>query len=163
MKKLLQLSLLLSIYICSINVNAANLDWDAAPLGSTNKDFDLVLKSNVDIDSATAFDYSWTFSDSSAKPLPSFRATFTYNDIANFTIDHVYYNGVEIAATALASLSNSLNLVNTIRIMGSTIGVGNELDVRIQATPIPAAVWLFGSALLGLGSLSSRRKSSLAG
>jgi hypothetical protein len=144
MKKLLQLSLLVSIYVCSVNVNAANLDWDATPSSATNKDFGLVLKSNADIDSASPFDFSWTFSDSSATPLPSFRATFTYNDIVNFTIDQIFYNGVEIATTAIFSFSSVFNTVNTIRIVGSTVGIGNELDVRIQATPIPAAVWLFG-------------------
>jgi len=39
------------------------------------------------------------------------------------------------------------------------INQSNTYEVRISETPIPAAVWLFGSALLGVGGLSSRRKS----
>ena len=33
------------------------------------------------------------------------------------------------------------------------------LDIRISAIPIPAAVWLFGTALIGLVGLSKRRNS----
>jgi hypothetical protein len=33
-------------------------------------------------------------------------------------------------------------------------------NVRLAAVPVPAAVWLFGSGLLGLGGISRRRKTS---
>ena len=39
------------------------------------------------------------------------------------------------------------------------INSASSYEVRINQTPIPAAVWLFGSAILGIGGLASRRKS----
>ena len=162
MKKLIQLSLLFTA-ICSFNVNAANLDWDqsASPAGATFKDFDTVLMSDIDIGAATSFDYTWSFLDSVAPVFAGVSSTFTFNFIGNFIISQVIYNGVQIANTAVSGFSSTINAVgvnNTLRIVGSTTTVGNNLDVRIQATPIPGAVWLFGSALLGLGGLTSRRK-----
>ncbi|MFK7886489.1 MAG: VPLPA-CTERM sorting domain-containing protein [Gammaproteobacteria bacterium] len=36
-------------------------------------------------------------------------------------------------------------------------GGGGTLDLQLQAVPVPAAVWLFGSALLGFGGLRRRK------
>lgn len=41
---------------------------------------------------------------------------------------------------------------------GEKIGALVSEDVSLNAVPLPAAAWLFGSALLGFVSLSSRRK-----
>jgi len=32
------------------------------------------------------------------------------------------------------------------------------MDVQVQVVPLPAAVWLFGSGLLGLVGIASRKK-----
>jgi len=39
---------------------------------------------------------------------------------------------------------------------------GYQLDITTSAVPVPAAVWLFGSALLGLTGLSRKKKSNLS-
>ncbi len=41
------------------------------------------------------------------------------------------------------------------------IGSGNSMEVlSISTVPIPAAVWLFGSGLLGLLGIARRKKAS---
>ena len=73
------------------------------------------------------------------------------------------FNGAQVGPGTIGSFSGSMQAgTNTIQVIGSTARFGNLINVRIQATPIPAAIWLFGSALLGIGALSSRRKSLTA-
>lgn len=46
---------------------------------------------------------------------------------------------------------------------GKSDSYGSSLDnVQVTATPIPAAIWLFGSALAGLVGVSRRKASALA-
>ena len=49
---------------------------------------------------------------------------------------------------------------HTITLGGTTNGINSGYQLNVQ-TPIPAAVWLFGSALMGLTGIS-RRKSAKA-
>lgn len=35
---------------------------------------------------------------------------------------------------------------------------GNELDLTVSQVPVPAAAWLFGSALMGFGAVSRRKR-----
>ncbi|MCK5831333.1 MAG: hypothetical protein KAH20_13645 [Methylococcales bacterium] len=39
----------------------------------------------------------------------------------------------------------------------------NAIGIPVSAVPIPAAVWLFGSALMGLVSVSKRKRTSISG
>ena len=129
------------------------------------------LFGNATFTTSTYLDLSFKFVDNST-PIgaPSIGSTLTLNKNTNFTITSILFNGTDITSL-LGSLLNpngmSLALVggvNTFQILGKVNygGTNNNLDLRITATPIPAAVWLFGSALLGIGALSSRRKSLTA-
>lgn len=65
----------------------------------------------------------------------------------------------------MAATSGSMGLDNTTGLGGVRgyidIGSGNSMHVvSVTPVPIPAAVWLFGSGLLGLFGVASRRKSS---
>lgn len=42
-------------------------------------------------------------------------------------------------------------------ILGTKL-VSTDIEVRVQAVPIPAAAWLFGSGLLGLAGIARRRR-----
>ncbi|NOU09090.1 MAG: VPLPA-CTERM sorting domain-containing protein [Nitrospira sp.] len=38
-------------------------------------------------------------------------------------------------------------------------GYADNLSLTLNPVPLPAAVWLFGAGLLGLGALTSRKRS----
>ena len=175
MKKLIQASLLFYLCFSFSNANAAfNLDWVSTTADPTFSeassvslnDFDTVLTSNITLNgpNTTYFDFTWEFKDgSSPANIPGTSTTLSFNAIGNFTITSILFNGVQVGPGTIGSFSGAMITgTNTIRMIGNVISVGNDLDVRIAATPIPAAVWLFGSALLGIGALSSRRKSLTA-
>lgn len=42
-------------------------------------------------------------------------------------------------------------------------GSGSEVLANISAVPIPAAAWLFGTALIGMGVISRRRRAGIEG
>lgn len=44
------------------------------------------------------------------------------------------------------------------RLSGGVVENASSLTLRVAAVPVPAAVWLFGSALAGLAVISRRRK-----
>lgn len=65
-------------------------------------------------------------------------------------------DGVVLTQEAYGVVRNSSNQLAAV-ILGDHEGAyGAYIDV--QAVPVPAAAWLFGSALLGLGGISRRRK-----
>jgi len=43
-----------------------------------------------------------------------------------------------------------------------TAGVVGSVDINVGAVPVPAAVWLFGSALMGLVGVSRRKSTAVA-
>jgi hypothetical protein len=43
---------------------------------------------------------------------------------------------------------------------GAAFANGDVDNIRIEAVPVPAAVWLFGSGLLGLVGITRRRKAA---
>ena len=83
----------------------------------------------------------------------------------------------DTASNPIAALRTTCNLIrpNTV---GTSVSLGvleagdyligiyegnnnpstNEVTLQLTAVPLPAAVWLFGSALMGLGVVARRRK-----
>ena len=55
----------------------------------------------------------------------------------------------------LASLDLGSNIARSIQ-FGDAVGAGLD-NVTVNAVPVPAAAWLMGSALLGLGGVARRR------
>jgi hypothetical protein len=59
----------------------------------------------------------------------------------------------------------SINLSNLagffLRVSGTVSGLQGGYQMRVEAIPVPAAVWLFGSALVGLAGFSRKKTSSL--
>ncbi|MBK8970376.1 MAG: hypothetical protein IPM37_02970 [Hahellaceae bacterium] len=58
-------------------------------------------------------------------------------------------------------LANTVYSINFNGVVTGSIGGGYDGALKVAAVPVPAAVWLFGSALLGL-TLFSRRRNQLA-
>jgi hypothetical protein len=162
MKKYIQIIILLLASFVSININAATLNWVSVPAGfsSNGPSANGTIQSSKLFNAAEVFDVTWTFKDIDTPPSPSLFSSLTFNLGTNFTIDLIQLNGATVATGIINSFSGLLLAGNnTLRIKGGVIGQVDNLDVRITPTPIPAAAWLFGSALLGIGGLASRRKS----
>jgi hypothetical protein len=71
----------------------------------------------------------------------------------------------------LRGLFNNLaaNVVHTLTVRGADVGPGTssyggsiQIVNNVANAPIPAAVWLFGSAILGLGGMRRRRQQAHA-
>lgn len=79
------------------------------------------------------------------------------NDLAIADLNMAFSSGnVFYIGGAITTLSN---LQPYELIFGNTNGVTAELIVSTSPVPIPAAVWLFGSGLIGLLGFSRRKKS----
>jgi hypothetical protein len=99
-------------------------------------------------DFAFAADYSF-----GAKPPPPKMGLSAENEWVSF---------VGYWATATTSFSSLLDAIAAGNFRAGlhviSIGESGNSDAYISAVPLPAAVWLFGSALLGFITLSNRRR-----
>jgi hypothetical protein len=67
---------------------------------------------------------------------------------------------VDLTGTGFVSLDEALDINASGQIVGyGTLADGSKAAFLVTAVPVPAAVWLFGSALVGLGWI--RRKTSV--
>lgn len=52
------------------------------------------------------------------------------------------------------------NSISGVTLFGNSAGVWAAGDITLTAVPVPAAAWLFGSALMGLAGVARRRKAA---
>ncbi|ARN73082.1 hypothetical protein [Oceanicoccus sagamiensis] len=57
---------------------------------------------------------------------------------------------------------NQINTVGNVSLFGEEagMGMGGTLTLEVAAVPVPAAAWLFGSAIVGLAGIGRKRKSA---
>jgi hypothetical protein len=164
MKKLLVV-LSLAMAAFSFQASAASLSWGAISGTSANATSggagqsifgnESGLKKNVTVSA------SWEFLlDASSQILIN---------VSSLVVTPTWLTTVELDGTALTQLGGITNGAwifdgvlgagsHTITLGGLTNGANSGYQLNVQ-TPIPAAVWLFGSALMGLTGIS-RRKSA---
>ena len=110
-------------------------------------------------------------------PLVTSAWTLTVSDATDVTFS---FSGVPSAATFLTDLSSTFQSFSTTTFTTGVLAAGSYILAVLTApnvpfsftatvipptvvTPIPAAIWLFGSALLGLIGVSGRKsKTALA-
>jgi hypothetical protein len=91
-------------------------------------------------------------------------------NVSSLKVNPTWLKHVELDGNALTQLGGPTNGAwlfdsvlgagsHTIHLDGKTNGRNSGYQLNVAQTPIPAAVWLFGSALMGLMGIS-RRKSA---
>ena len=63
-------------------------------------------------------------------------------------------------AAFLAGITDNANSVNGTTIGGDDLLLAADGNLALQAVPVPPAVWLFGSGLIGLVGIARRKKAS---
>ncbi len=71
--------------------------------------------------------------------------------------DYIWHTFTTTVTATGPTMVLALSAINTSDSFGSSLD-----NVKLTATPIPAAIWLFGSALAGLVGVSRRKASALA-
>ncbi|MCG8015847.1 MAG: VPLPA-CTERM sorting domain-containing protein [Candidatus Thiodiazotropha sp. 'RUGA'] len=119
------------------------------------------------------YDYSGAFADTGTFELSnagSVNVSITDNELTSvvdllsvsaFAVydsnSNVLFSTSDLVTTVIP-LSDLAIGVYTLQFVGSADGVfGAAYDVTVSAVPLPAAAWLFGTALLGFVAFSARR------
>jgi hypothetical protein len=91
--------------------------------------------------------------------------TFSSSQIANF-FSIANFSVAPTAGTGGSLVFNNLSGLNTFTVTGSTNGAfGGSYNVTtgaLSAVPVPAAVWMMGTALVGLVSFGRRKTARVA-
>ena len=186
MKKITLVSLFGVLLVFTFSVNAsATLSWGDTPDGvfasSTGSGTSTLDGSNIILTNTNNFSNDWEFFVHSA-PEPGAwvsSLSITLLDDVFFDATEVFLNNVSMGfgtpikyedtdvtilrvfdfTEYLFEGSNILTMAANSVTAGASYTVSLTTDVKLTANPIPASVWLFGSAMLGIGGLASRRKS----
>lgn len=131
-----------------------------------------IYKSNIDeitgFDENVAGSVVFQFQNLVAPDIGTFTTTTVnlsdgFRDLEVYWSDNNLANGTGLASAIVGggtSLSTNF-IVGTIRYLTLTwsgIDGGTNLDIRVAAVPVPPALLLFGTSLLGFGFLSRRRR-----
>jgi hypothetical protein len=92
----------------------------------------------------------WSFTDAGADALMSLSLVQDVNGVATV---HNLLNGILVPGFDLDAFSGRLVLGGR---TGAAFANGDVDNIRIEAVPVPAAVWLFGSGLVGLVGVARR-------
>ncbi len=128
--------------------DATELGWIQSVLGSTYT----MTKFDVTESSWTRTDQS---SDVFATDLGLDAGDYFFIKIGNNgSLDsHFLFKNMDSLSWAVISLKDSFGGEVELKNIGKVSHIGN-----VSAVPLPAAAWLFGSALLGFVTLSNRKK-----
>lgn len=111
--------------------------WNTATTGSVTS-FNLYADTDQDFGNGTGA-LLGTFNPTAGGTQPSSGQVFTFNSV------NTRYMHIEALSLSIEGPLNA--------------GIG-EVAFRSSAVPIPAAVWLFGSGLLGLSAIARRKKAA---
>ncbi len=135
----------------TLNTSEADILADLIALGASNSGFSTTVDLNAAAGTLDAV-FEDAFGDS-ITPATSFTL---------FTLDFVANPPPSTSILDIGFVANAGDWFdfNNVKILNSDV-VYNGAEVIVQAVPVPAAVWLFGSGLIGLVGVA-RRKTQLA-
>jgi hypothetical protein len=165
MKKMRTVLALLMLAGFSQAALSATLTWGNKPVGST-----------VTLDQGSVISASFGFGPSLVGDIFSHSYSFKSTSIAtvllrmielpheNIDVTKITYDGIAMTFDSFNQrwFGNGANsLEHTIQIMGSVDRAGTAYlltaDSSVSNVPVPAAIWLFGSAFAGLIGVSKRK------
>jgi len=174
MKKIL-LGLFFTMF--AFQVNAATLSWDSINVATSG------VVQSVDVDaqhltgqvsfnavSAVATTDTWTYNLNGDEIVDNVALEFFDNQM---TVEKVWIDGTELTsvlqgsgdyATRLWSWSGLLTSgLHTLTLENVMVtAASGQYQLKVSTVPVPAAVWLFGSALMGLVGVSRRKSTAVA-
>ena len=185
MKKITLAGLFGVLLVFTLNVNASStLSWESTPsIYSFGSGTDTIygfngvyqtVKADLDVDTY-AFSHDWEFSVA-ADPGPGAWVAglaITLYDDYFFDTAQIFLDGESMGFGTfdqdthirVFEFSEYLDGTHVLSMAAqgvkafATYGIALTTDVKLTPNPIPASIWLFGSAILGIGGLASRRKS----
>ena len=107
------------------------------------------------------YDLQWFYSPRIGQPITTNGISVYWNGTQLFNITQ---SGLPLSANNWAQLNSLVTAVagpNVLKFAATGISdsLGGNIDmVSVNAVPLPAAAWLFGSAVLGLGALRRKQK-----
>jgi len=177
MKKLL-LATLLSVL--SLQLSAATLAWNAINVNTSgitqSLDVDPQhLTGQVSFDSVSAplttTTDTWSYTLNGAEVVKNVALEF-YD--ADMDIRSVYLDGFQLTASVETLVTgDKIRLWNWTGLLTSGVhtlylndisvkNASGQYQLKVSTVPVPAAVWLFGSALMGLVGVSRRKSTAVA-
>mgnify|MGYP000317683218 CR=1 FL=1 len=160
MKKIL-LGLFFAMF--AMQVNAATMSLTGNGDSDVNS---LFVSVSAEVGAPLSFEKEWAFSVNG--DLTGFVKT-SINDAVGIDSLEIFDGANLLHSVGGATVENLsltyrfLSGVNyTIVAMGLGEFVNTQVDLTVKAVPVPAAVWLFGSALMGLFGVSRRKSSVMA-
>jgi hypothetical protein len=165
-----------SLFVFSVNANAVHqmaptLDWISYPGGSTSGNGTEHLFGRFflpDNDGSTqTFDHDWVFSltgdadiavATSAAPVTPFEIVFTFDGVELTRRDIDRWDSAFVVS---GQSTHTLNVKGTYDPLDPNFDGLYDINVVSfgSPVPIPAAFWLFGSAILGVRGFAKYRKS----
>lgn len=154
----------LLLFALSMQLEAATMTWvDAPEINVASSTTQITAEKNYLADSGSET-VDFTFNLDQQTTINSAVIEFFDNQV---DVDSVTLltGGQAFSFAALGDLGKwtLANVVlgagdHTIRIAVASALTGAQIDVKVNQVPLPAAVWLFGSALLGLMGVTRRFK-----
>jgi hypothetical protein len=98
-------------------------------------------------------------------PGSSFTGTFTGGEVdetasSDGDLQFVLGTTIDLGVAGPLLLNFDDGVLYGLRVVGTFASGGGNYDISLTAVPIPPALLLFGSALIGLGYLARRRRAS---
>jgi hypothetical protein len=144
--------------------SAAIFNWDVLPSdavatldnqGTISASYGFGLNQGV-------FSHNYVFSDG-GNSHANVWVTGLLNESLNFA--NLFIDGNALAFDNINQRwfgTTDVSFAHLLHIAGNVSGIGQQYLVKITEAPIPAAIWLFGSALMGLMGVTSRKTGSKA-
>jgi hypothetical protein len=168
----------LVFFAVSMQVGAATMSWVSTPTGSTispasSKEITAYKTYFADVD----FDNPLTLEEE----VETLDFTFNIDADAGISSSAIEFNNAQLTINSVTLLTGGLSYVfnaidtlgkwslgnillasgdHTIRVAVASALEGGQLNIKVNSVPVPAAIWLFGSALMGLAGFSSRKTKS---